>query len=149
MHEYYRKPADTVAQRHLSVDCQGATDWLAVMRPLPPGTAPLTATPLTAIGRTVGAHITGDNINDRVVMGRIPVAVNDETWSFAGCAGAAINRGKTTRLILLGPGKIQVGNATLESDSPAAELQIGDVEPTLHIDGNGIVVAVVDGKVVS
>ncbi|MEI6519267.1 MAG: hypothetical protein WCO98_04410 [bacterium] len=149
MHEYYRKPADTVAQRHLSVDCQGATDWLAVMRPLPPGAAQLTATPLTALNRTVGAHITGDNIDDRVVMGRIPVAVNDETWSFAGCAGAAINRGKTTRLILLGPGKIQVGNTTLESDGPAAELQIDAGEPTLHVDGDGIVVAVVDGKVVS
>jgi hypothetical protein len=148
MHEYYRKAADTVAQRHLSVDCQGATDWLAVMRPLPPGKTPLSATPLHAIGRTVGAHITGDNINDRVVMGRVPVAVSDEYWSFAGCAGAAIIRPDVIKLILLGPGKIQIGNTTLESDGPAAELEIKAGEPTLHTDGDGVVVAVVDGKVI-
>ena len=148
MLEYHLKAKDTVAQRHLSIDGLGATDWLAVMRPLPPGAQPLAATPIIALGRTVGAHITGADIDDRVVMGRVPVAVNDEAWSFAGCAGAVIRRNGNIQLVLLGPGRIQVGDAILESDGPAAELQIDTGKPTLHVDGEGIVVATVGGKVV-
>lgn len=146
MHEYHLPRERCVAQRHLEIDACGPGDWLAVLRPLPPGRAPVAASPLHALGRCVGARIRGDGIDDHVVIGRSVCAIADAAWSFAGIAGACLRRPDALRLILLGPGRIAVGDAVLESDGPAAELTLGQDGPRLVRDGAGTVLATVGGR---
>jgi hypothetical protein len=146
MQEYHLPAGRCVAQRHLEIDARGAGDWLAVLRPLAPGRTPVETAPLQALGRCVGARITGDGIDDRVVLGRTACAVADAAWSFAGCAGACLRRPDGLRLVLLGAGRISAGDAVLESDGPAAELRLDGAGPQLHRDGTGTVVASVGGR---
>jgi hypothetical protein len=145
MSEHHLPPERCVAQRHLEAAARGAADWLAVLRPLPPGAEPVAAAPLVALGRTVGARVTGAGLDDRLVAGRVPVAVEDDAWSFAGCAGGLLRRPDGLRLLLLGPGRVAAGGAVLESDGPAAELAIGPGAPALRRDGEGQVRATVAG----
>lgn len=146
MREYHLPPDHCVAQRHLEVDAKGSGDWLAVLRPLPPGRAAVEAMPLHAHDRCVGARIVGDGIDDRVVLGRTPCAITDATWTFTGRAGACLQRRDGIRLVLLGPGRIAVGDAVLESDGPAAELVLSQDGPLLYRDSVGKVQASVAGK---
>ena len=143
MVEYHLPPEQCVAQRHLEVTSRGAGDWLAVLRPLAPGRALIASTPLQAMGRCVGAHITGPGIDDRVVMGRMTCVVSDDAWEFSGCAGAYLRRDDGVRLILLGAGRIRVGEMVLESSGPAAELQVIDGVAELRKDGEGEVVSMI------
>lgn len=146
MQEYHLPAGRCVAQRHLEIDARGAGDWLAVLRPLAPGRTPVETAPLQALGRCVGARITGDGIDDRVVLGRTACAVADASWSFAGYAGACLRRPDGLRLVLLGAGRISAGDAVLESDGPAAELRLDGAGPQLHRDGAGTIIASVGGR---
>ncbi len=146
MVEYHLPPERCVAQRHLEIVSSGAADWLAVLRPLAPGAAPLVSTPLHALGRCVGAHITGVGIDDRVVLGRTPCGVSDATWNFSGSAGACLVRTDGVRLILLGAGRISVGDTILESTGPAAEALMINGAVRLRQDGEGVVIVTVGGR---
>lgn len=148
MHEYHLPREACVAQRHLALSARGPADWLAVLQPLPPGAAPVETAPLHALGRCVGAHIRGDGLDDRVVLGRTACSVQDETWSFAGSAGACLRRPGSLHLLLLGAGRVCAGDAVLESDGPAAELTIIDGKAVLRQDGPGIVAAALAGRTV-
>ena len=148
MHEYHLPREACVAQRHLAITGRGPADWLAVLRPLAPGAAAVETTPLHALGRCVGAHIRGAGIDDRLVLGRSVCTVQDGTWSFAGTAGACLQRPGSQHLILLGAGQLRVGDAVLESDGPAAELTLTAGITTLRQDGAGTVVAAKAGKIV-
>ena len=138
MHEYHLPSASCVAQRHLAVAGCGPADWLAILRPLAPGAATVACTPMHALDRCVGAHITGAGIDDRVVIGRTPCAVADHTWSFSGSAGACLRRGGAMRLVLLGAGRISAGDAVLESDGPAAELDLSEGRAPSTRMGRGV-----------
>lgn len=146
LHEYRLPRAESVTQRHLEVTGGGAADWLAVLRPLAPGARPVTATPLTAFGRTVGVHVQGDGIDDRIVLGRTPVAVEDGVWSFSGIAGAYLRRPAGARALLLGAGRVAAAGLELAGDGPAAELFRDDTGPRLRVDGPGTVRATAEGR---
>lgn len=145
MKEYHLPAEECVAQRHLEVTGGGPGDWIAVLRPLPPGAQPVACAPLSAIGRTVGVQVSGSGIDDRIVIGRTACTVVDGAWSFSGAAGACLRRPDGVRLILLGAGRVTAGDAVLESDGPAAELILGSGSPGLSRHGEGTVVATVAG----
>ena len=91
-----------VSQRLLEAKAQpGAGGYLAVLRPLPPGAPPLTASLIRCDGRIAGVHVTGPGIDDRLILGRTPVRYTDERWSFAGRAGALLIRDAVRDEIIL------------------------------------------------
>lgn len=139
--EHHPPPGGCVAQRHLEIAGRGPADWLAVLRPLPPGAAPVTA----ATSGDGSLRIAGDGIDDRLLVGRRRRTVADACWSLDGIAGALLQRPAGRRLVLLGPGRIRAGDAVLESDGPAAELALDGGAPVLHRHGDGGVRASLGG----
>lgn len=133
MLDYRTPPEGCVAQRHLQVEGgSGSGDYLAVLRPLPPGAPPLAATALRADGRIVGVHVTGPGIDDVLVLAGVPVRLAAAGVDLVGDAGGVIRRGDRTDLFLLGAGRLRCGGRSLVSDGPAAHYGDG-----LSVSGPG------------
>ena len=113
-------PEQAFTMRHLCVTGgPGASGYFALLRPLPTGKPPVSATLLETEGRAVGLSVTGDGLHDRLFFGRAPVQWEAGGLRFQGRYGAVLERPTETHLLLLGPGVLEWGGVRLESDGPA------------------------------
>jgi hypothetical protein len=97
MLEYQQKPENCFAQRHLRVvGSQGG--YLAILRPLSAGKAPIQAQALWQNGKIVGTHVVGEDIDDYLFFQHDGLSWKNEI-EFTGNYGAILRRGNMTKSI--------------------------------------------------
>lgn len=137
--EYHRRPEECFATLHLQLDGgTGRSGYVALLRPLPSGAAPLAAT-IAADSRAL--RVTGPGLDDCLFLSRdVRSAQAAGGVSFAGRYAAVLRRPETITLALLAGSRLAVGDSCLESDGPAAQLTIQkDGRLRLQAEGAGTV----------
>ena len=144
--EYQQTPDRCFSMRHLMLKGRRRDGYLAVLRPLGASRAPLQATLVENDRRMVGVHVTGDGVNDHVLLRRGGTQYNEADLRFEGAYGAAIRRPNRTELLLVGPGSIQAAYLSLTSDGPAAHLRVSDEGAEFTVEGSGTATVLGMGK---
>ena len=134
------------AMRHLQLTAAAARHYLAVLRPLPAGAAPVNATLLHRDGRMVGVRVMGEGIDDHVFLSRDDGEVLCDNIAFAGRYGAVLRRPDARTLALMSAGTLTQGADTLTSDGPAVSLRYAGGTITLSACGEGTISVVIDGQ---
>ncbi len=97
--EYRGAPEELVQLQHLRLTRLRPGNYLAVLRPLSRGRLPLAATAIVWEGRVVGAHITGEGIDDLVFFShRQALHMSVRGVQLDGRYGVVLQRGKTVRV---------------------------------------------------
>ena len=143
-------PEQAFTMRHLCVTGgPGTAGYFALLRPLAAGRQPVSAALLhTEGGAACGMSVTSDGLHDRLFLHRAPVQWQEGSARFTGRYGAVLERTAATHLLLLGSGVLEWGGVQMESDGPAASVQIVAGQPVLLM-AEGIGTVRVDGPGVS
>ncbi len=132
-------PQERFSMRHLMLSGQDATQYLAVLRPLPAGTAGVRAELIHADQYVAGVQVHGHGIEDQVFLGRREFSIGRNDWEFAGRYGAILRRHTHTDMLLLAGNSLRWAGLRLESTGPAAHLRIGRDALELTAEGSGTV----------
>jgi hypothetical protein len=133
----FRPPEESFAMCHFSVRAEAPRHYLAILRPLTPGKAPLRAWLLDAPPSCRVVAVAGEGIDDHLFLSRESFAFASEGLRFEGRYGTVQRRRDGLRLFLLDGGILAAQGIRIESDGPAV---------ALHYSASGTAVASVEGK---
>ena len=132
--------------RHLMLGMPSTKGYLALLRPLPNATAPVTAKLIEYEGAPAAVVVTGAGIDDVLWMRRTSISGNVAGTKFEGRYGGAMVRSDSIELYLGDAGLIERANVLLESDGPVASLRLGKGDAVIYASGTGIVTASIGGR---
>ena len=139
IHEYHQPPERTFAMRHLALQADSPDHYLAVLRPLKPGHAPVAARLLDSGGAAYGVCVTGEGIDDTIFLARGGTRLAGPDAAFDGRYGAVIRRPASLELALLDGHHIEAGGVRIASTGPAVYLKRSDGQIEAAAEGTGTV----------
>jgi len=86
---------------------------------------------IVAHAQTVGVHITGDQLDDRMWFSRQAMEVAGDGHRFVGRYGALLIHGDSVALVLLDGSLLTSHGVTVESDGPAVQVSLTDQEAVI------------------
>jgi hypothetical protein len=121
--EAHRPPEECFSMRHLQVTGRkGTAGYLAVLRPLAKGRSEIQAASLSSDGRTIGAQVSGDAINDTLYFSRELFAHQQGEIGFRGKFAAVLRRADSVTLNLFDGESLACGNLSISSTGPAVSV---------------------------
>jgi uncharacterized RmlC-like cupin family protein len=121
--ESQRTPEESFSMRHLQVSGRkGTAGYLAVLRPLAKGRSEIQAASLSSDGRTIGAQVSGDGINDTLYFSRELFAHQQGEIGFRGKFAAVLRRADSVTLNLFDGESLACGNLSISSTGPAVSV---------------------------
>jgi len=119
----HRPDDECFSMRHLQVSGKAGTrDYLAVLRPLAAGRDPVQARAVMAGETTVGAHVTGRELDDVLFCSRQPFTHRQDDVAFRGRYAAVLRRPGSLSLNLLDGESLSCAELAITSDGPAVSL---------------------------
>jgi hypothetical protein len=140
---YHIPPERSFTMQHLQARAEAPGHYLAVLRPLTAGQAPVRAR-LLAGG--AGVAVSGEGIADALFFAREAIEYADGDLAFSGRYGAVLRRPGSTALILLDSGVLQQGEIRLESHGVAVEATVTPDGVELTVQGTGTLALTLDGS---
>ena len=131
------KPQERFSMRHLMLSGCNATQYLAVLRPLPAGASAVQAQLIHADTYIAGVEVRGPGLVDQILLSRQEISVGRDNWEFQGRYGAILRRHGYTDMLLLSGKSLRCAGLTMESTGPAAHLRIGPDVMELMVEGSG------------
>lgn len=135
--EYYRKPEDSFAMRHLQLSSTSPNHLLAVLRPLSAGDKPVAATLLQSDNRMQGVTVNGEGIDDIHWFDRGGLEFTCDNIFFKGKYGSILRRGDTTHLIIQDGEILETAGICLRSNGPSVSLSLTGDKVLLQAEGKG------------
>jgi hypothetical protein len=130
--EHHLAPEECFATRHLHLQGDRPGFYLAVLCPLSAGKETVSASLLPG-----GLGVTGTGIGDRFFFKREGVSVCEPALEFSGRYGSILRRPDSLQLSLLDGDNLQVGDVRIQSDGPAAFLNLSSARAELTVEGDG------------
>ncbi len=130
-------PQQRFSMRHLMLSGQGATQYLAILRPLPAGASGVRAELIHEAEHIAGVEVRGHGIEDQIFLGRREFSIGRDDWEFEGRYGAILRRHARTDMLLLAGNSLHWAGLRLESTGPAAHLRIDSDAMELMVEGSG------------
>jgi hypothetical protein len=134
--------------RHVQVTGKkGTTGYLAVLRPLAKGRNEVQAAALASDGKTIGARVSGDAINDTLYFSRETVSHEQGDIGFRGKYAAVLRRADSVTLNLFDGESLASGNLSISSTGPAVSVHQSNQGIRVAATGNGSFVIRQGGKI--
>ncbi len=137
-HRNVLRPADECfSTRHLMVRAEKPDHYLAILRPLTASRKPAEAKALTQAGRTIGAAITGEGIDDLVFVNREAFAFVTAAVRFEGRYGAVLRRAGSVQLFLLAGTVLEAEGFRITSGGPTVRMEVLASTVEITAEGSG------------
>ena len=144
--EYSAEKKEKFGMRHLQLTGDKADHYLAVLRPLSAGKAPVQASELRAQGRTFGVKVKGEGIDDVIFLSRDSQKFAAGGVVFEGRYGTVIHRAAGMQLALLSGSVLESDGVRVESSGPAVFVNAGAKAVEIVAEGEGFVEVNWQGK---